>query len=190
MSHSDERVQSYCTAFCFFHCLATPTFTVSSTVNGSLTNGSAEFVRPNGFGTRYYYHAYTVTVSTAGTYSFTTASSIDTYGLLYDGTFNPSNSASSLLMSNDDGGIGLQFKITTLLESNKTYTLVVTTHGSSVVGSYSLIASGPVQLSLIMFVPSTISPPSTTSKSYENLDWTEMLRIRSDFRCTHFCSFS
>ena len=144
-----------------------PTFTVSSTVNGSLTNGSAAFVRPDGYGTRYYYHAYMVSVTTAGTYSFTTASSIDTFGFLYDGPFDPSNPASSLLMSDDDGGSILQFKITTVLESSRTYTLVVTTHGSSVIGSYSLIASGPVQLSLTMFVPSTIRPSSTTSESYK-----------------------
>ena len=164
---------------CFLHYLAAATFTVSSTVNGSLTNGSAEFVRPYGYGTRYHYHAYNIPVTTAGTYSFTTASSIDTYGLLYDGTFDPSDPASSLLMSNDDGGIYLQFKITTLLESNKTYTLVVTTHGTSVVGSYSLIASGPVQLSLIMFVPPTIPPPSTTSESYEESSPTQRFTLLS-----------
>ena len=201
MSHSDERVYRSRTHAFLLHSLAVAAFPVSSTVNGSLTDGSAQFVRPYGYGTGYYYHAYIITVSTAGTYSFTTDSSIDTYGLLYDGTFDPSNPASSLLISNDDGGISLQFKITTPLESSRTYTLIVTTHGSFVIGSYSLIASGPVQLSLVMFLPSTIRPPPTTSKSYREssstrrllyllLDSMEyMIWFHSDFRRTYFRSF-
>ena len=159
----------------FFIIASRPSFAYSVTVAGVLNSDSVVFIRPNGYGAGYYLQAYSFMVSTDGLYSFTTNSSIDTYGLLYDDTFNTSMSSANLMEYDDDSGIGYQFKITTLLESSKTYTLVVTTHGSFVNGSYSLIASGPVQLSLTMFVPSTIAPPSTTSKSYAKSDWTYML---------------
>ena len=144
-----------------------PSFEYSVTVTGVLNSDSVAFVRPNGYGTVYYLQAYSFMVSTDGIYSFTTNSSIDTYGLLYDGPFNTAMPSGNLMEYDDDGGIGYQFKITLFLQASRTYTLVVTTHGSSVNGSYSLIAYGPVQLSLTMFVPSTIRPSSTTSESYK-----------------------
>ena len=180
---------------------STPSFASSVTLTGVLNSDSVVFIRPDGYGTGYYLQAYSFIVSTDGLYSFTTDSSIDTYGLLYDDIFNTSMPSGNLMAYDDDGGIGYQFKITLSLQTSKTYTLVVTTHGSFVNGSYSLIASGPVQLSLGMFLPSTIRPPPTTSKSYREssstrrllyllLDSMEyMIWFHSDFRCTYFRSF-
>ena len=99
-----------------------------------------------------------------GLYSFTTESSMDTYGLLYDDTFNPSMPSGSLMEYNDDGGIGLQFKITTYLVALKTYTLVVTTHGSFIAGSFSGTASGPLLMLLIPLIPATAQPISSSSE--------------------------
>ena len=134
-----------------------PTFAHSTNFAGQLTIASPMFSRPNGYGTGYYYQAYSFMVFASGLYSFTTASSIDTYGLLYDDTFDPSMPSGNLMEYDDDGGIGLQFKITTYLAASKTYTLIVTTHRSSVVGSFSGTAAGPTPLALTAFGTTTTS---------------------------------
>lgn len=115
-------------------------------------------------------------VFASGLYSFTTASSIDTYGLLYDDTFDPSMPSGNLMEYDDDGGIGLQFKITTYLAASKTYTLIVTTHRSSAVGSFSGTAAGPTPLALTAFGTTTtpaIVSTSTVSFPYSmTYNWT------------------
>lgn len=99
-----------------------------------------------------------------GTYSFTTNSSFDTYGLLYEDPMDPSFPSGNLIAFNDDSGGGFQFKITTTLVIGTTYVLVVTSHGDHITGSFGLIVSGQMQVSLTSFNPITSVPMPTTSE--------------------------
>lgn len=139
----------------------------STDTNGFLNASSPQFYRPNSVDCITYYHAYRFTVGTSGMYRFSTNSSIDTYGLLYDGEMDPSYPSSSLLAYNDDGGpgYGLQFKIIANLEAGGTYAIVVTTHGAMITGGFRIVASGPALLTLNSFLPATSKPIFTTSES-------------------------
>ncbi len=84
-------------------CLAATSSTISSTYSDILSSSSPRFVRPNGtIGNYYYYQAIQVTLSAAGTYSFTSSSSMDTYRYLYYDSFDPSYPSRSLITSDDD----------------------------------------------------------------------------------------
>ena len=139
----------------------------STDTSGYLNASSPQFYRPNIVDRITYYHAYRFMVSTSGMYRFTTNSSIDTYGLLYDGEMDPSSPSASLLAFNDDGGAGygLQFKIIANLEAGSTYVIVVTTHGAMITGGFRLVASGPTLVTLNSFLPTTSQPTVTTSMS-------------------------
>ena len=136
----------------------------SSYFYGELNSSSPVFARPNGLARLTYYQAYQFSVSMNSTYSFTTSGSFDTYGLLYEDPMDPSFPHENLIASDDDSGTGYQFEITTILVTGTTYVLVVTTHGDHITGSFGLIASGPVQVSLTSFNPSTSVPMPTTSE--------------------------
>ena len=143
----------------------------SSTIDGVLNSNSPVFTRPNGFNRLSYYQAYRFTVSTSGNYSFSTNSSFDTYGLLYNNPMDPSNSSSNMITYNDDGAGASQFKITAPLDITNTYVLVVTTFGDHIAGAFQLITSGPSMIALNSFTPVTSLPMPTTSRwlvSYEN----------------------
>ena len=136
----------------------------SSTIDGVLNSNSPVFSRPNGLDRLSYYQAYRFAVSTSGDYSFTTNSSIDTYGVLYNNPMDPSNSSGNMITFNDDGAGAAQFKITAPLDVSNTYVLVVTTFGDHITGAFQLITSGPSVLALSSFAPVTSRPMPTTSK--------------------------
>ena len=136
----------------------------SSTIDGVLNSNSPVFTRPNALNRLSYYQAYRFTVSTSGNYSFSTNSSIDTYGVLYNNPMDPSNSAGNMIAFNDDGAGAAQFKITAALDVSNTYVLVVTTFGDHITGAFQLITSGPSVLALNSFTPVTSLPMPTTSK--------------------------
>jgi hypothetical protein len=97
-----------------------------------------------------------VTVPTSGTYTFTSDSSLDTYGCLYSYSFDPSDPSRNLITSDDDGGVGNQFQISRALQYGQTYVLVVTTFNNREAGSFSIRAMGPDPVSMNLYVPSTI----------------------------------
>ncbi|CAF5047242.1 unnamed protein product [Rotaria magnacalcarata] len=90
-----------------------------------------------------YYEAIEIIVYITGTYSFTSTSSIDTFGYLYTGEFNPSNQNLNMLAYNDDYSGSNQFTLIADLEAGVSYTLVVTTFGSNVMGAFTIIVRGP-----------------------------------------------
>jgi hypothetical protein len=117
------------------------------------------FIRPDSFLNNYYYfEAVQVSVSTAGTYIFTSISTIDTRGYFYNSSFDPSNATANLITSDDDSGGNRQFRIQVYLQAGGTYILVVTTHGNSVTGNFSVSAVGPASVDLIFITPSTSRP--------------------------------
>ena len=79
---------------------------------------------------------------TNGNYIIQSNGSTDTYGYIFNSTVHQISDASGAFMFNDDGGGNRQFKMATALQSMVNYTLVVTTFGRGITGTFSLIASG------------------------------------------------
>ena len=86
------------------------------------------FSRPNGNRSQYYFEAIQVAVQTNGTYTFVTDSTIDTYGCLYNDQFDPTNSSSNLVRTDNDSGQGKNFSFTVNLTAAQSLILVVTTY--------------------------------------------------------------
>jgi hypothetical protein len=106
-----------------------------------------------------YFQALQVTIASSGNYTFTSVSSMNTYGYLYNGSFDPSHPSQNLTMSNDDGGFNRQFLLTVRLFCGMSYVLVVTTYDPMVTGNFSVTVSGPssVDISVLKRSNSTTS---------------------------------
>jgi hypothetical protein len=131
---------------------------VVSTYSSNLYVNSASFARPYGTSRNYYYQAIQATISTSTTYSFSSSSSIDTYGYLYESSFDPSNPSHNLIASDDDGAGDRQFQISRYLQSGRKYILVVTTYSTGTTGSFSVRVVGSASVSLVQ-----ITPPASKS---------------------------
>ena len=83
-----------------------------------------------------------------GNYTLGSNSSIDTNGYIYKDKFNPYDPSMNQVAEDDDGGFNGQFKLFVYLLTKTTYILVVTTFAPEVVGSFSIIASGPNNVTL------------------------------------------
>jgi hypothetical protein len=95
----------------------------------------------------FYYEAISVTVPIRGSYSFTSISSLDTYGYLYVNAFNSSNLSNNLRTENNDGDNStFQFQIKYVLDPTITYILVVTTYEPGTTGAFSIMAVGPARV--------------------------------------------
>jgi hypothetical protein len=132
-----------------------------------LTTSSPTFIRPGGSGI-FYYEAIQIIVSVTGNYSFTCQSPVDTYGYLYNNTFDPSNVNVNLLAQDNEIGGNFQFFISILLQSGGTYILVVTTNASRVTTTFSIIKAGPAGISLpnttgMTGIPWTSTIPATAA---------------------------
>ena len=90
-----------------------------------------------------------VTVPLTGPYRFTSNSTIDTWGYLYNGTFLPTSTSFNLITSDDNSGTNNQFKLTQVLQANETYVLVATTHDPFVTGAYTVIVFGLVEVNIV-----------------------------------------
>lgn len=78
-------------------------------------------------------------------------SDIDTYGILYKGTFNALDSNQNKIIKDDGSGDNDQFKISTYLCSTEKYVLVVTTYHPHTVGNFLIIANGPALVNISLF---------------------------------------
>lgn len=88
-------------------------------------------------------------VKTSGTYTFKSSASFDAYGYLYEINFDPSSPLQNRISEDDDSAGSGQFQLTNYLNSNHKYILVCTTYNQRDQGQFSVIASGPDNLSLI-----------------------------------------
>jgi hypothetical protein len=122
------------------------------------------FNRLHDAGGGYYYHALQVTTFISGTFIFTSASLIDMYGSLYQGSFDPAYPSQNRMTSDDDAGGKLQFFLTAYLSSGSFYVLVITTYHEYRTGTFQITASGLSMISISGYVPSTSRPVETTSK--------------------------
>ncbi len=73
---------------------------------------------------------------------------MDSYGYLYDVTFDPSYPAKNLLTSDNDSAGNGQFRISRSLLPGRRYVLVVTTDTIGVTGSFWIRAVGPASVGL------------------------------------------
>ena len=96
----------------------------------------------------YYYETILMNVSKAGDFTIMSQSSINTYGYLYENSFDPFDTSLNLLMEDDNSGDNEQFKLTAFLQPSTIYVLVVTTFSPHVMGKFSIIASGTSFISL------------------------------------------
>ena len=73
-------------------------------------------------------------------------SSMDTYGYIYDGSFNPAVPTNNLLALDDNSGGNYQFLFGNVFPSLANWILVVTTFSPNVTGAFSITATGPAFL--------------------------------------------
>jgi len=133
---------------CYFFHLIDSSSVVESIYSSVLIADSQTYSRLCGR-TNYYYETIQVNVVTAGSYSLSSSSTIDTYGYLYKDNFNPTNpSENSLAWNDDESWCGRQFKLLPYLQANITYVLVVTTFSPNVQGNFLVHVTGPNNISL------------------------------------------
>ena len=88
-----------------------------------------------------FYESLRINVSVDGTYRFRSNSTMDTYGYLYNNTFNSSNLRENLLTQDDENGGEGQFLIMQFIRTLTTYVLVVTTYEANVTGPFTACQS-------------------------------------------------
>ncbi|CAF1282476.1 unnamed protein product [Rotaria sp. Silwood1] len=108
----------------------------------ALTNGSPQYCRgSNCSSPDYYYQAFRLLVSTAGSYSFQSISTFNTYGYIYNNSFNASDPSANIVVYNDDDAGSSQFLLNISVDTLTKYILVVTTYSRNVTGPFSIIAT-------------------------------------------------
>ena len=146
-------------------CLAISPASVVSTYSGLLSSNSPVFIPSYSLRRElHHYQSIQVSVSSAGTYGFTSSSDFDTVGIFYVGPFDSSNPAENRIQIDDDGGGGSQFLITTSLQPSQTYVLVVTTLREGETGRFSIRAYGPSSVNLREITPSSNRPISNVGQ--------------------------
>jgi hypothetical protein len=135
-----------------FHSVATP-WSAQSTYSSAWTTESQSYCRTScEVSYYYYYEAIQVRVGTHGTFSLTSKSSIDTYGYLYNSSFDSFSPSLNLLLQDDEGGNNGQFKLTCFLEPDVIYILVATTFYPNATGLFSISASGSGSVTFSAYV--------------------------------------
>ena len=152
-------------------------YTVNRTISSSLTSNSSIFNRNSDLN-RYYFEGFQIRVHSNGSYRFLSVSSVDTYGYLYAGSFNPAMPYENLIIRDDDSGGNNQFQFRYFLETNQTYFLIFTTYDSLVTGSFNLIVSGLTSVNITKVNYNSSFANGTTCKlSYVGVRifWIEIL---------------
>ena len=139
---------------------------ILSSYSGYLSSTGSVFNRPGGVTGDYYYQAVRLVAWGSGNYILSSKSSIDTYGYLYRNLFDPSSPSQNLITSDDDSAGDGQFQISVYLSYGLAYILIVTTHSTNEVGSFSVRASGRSVIDLTAFTPTTSIPPVRTTSKY------------------------
>jgi hypothetical protein len=116
--------------------------------SSALTANSSMY-SPTGCGpSDYYYEAIEVNVVKTSCYSFDSNSSINTVGYIYKHNFNPFTPSQNLIWRIDANFNNTQLKVNANLQVGTKYILVVTTSSPNVTGAFSIVVSGPNNVSL------------------------------------------
>ncbi|UJR07947.1 hypothetical protein I4U23_012226 [Adineta vaga] len=135
-----------------------------STYEINLSAGSPSFVRPQSLTTDdYYYAAFEMTIYSMNVYTFTSISSIDTFGCLYSGSFKPGVPSQNLMACDDDSGGDYQFRMNVNLQYGQTYILVVTTYDARYSGNVLVSAESSEMMSRTSDTTSTTRPRTSTT---------------------------
>ena len=138
----------------------------NTTISSSLRSNSSVYNRMGTNNQCHYYEAYEIWVPIDGYYILTSKSSIDTYGYLYQTSFNPYNPYSNLIAYNDDAGGSRQFQLTEYLVTYRTYILVLTTYLPMITGHYQLIVEGANRVQITeLYSTSTLCARTTTRRT-------------------------
>ncbi|CAF1456455.1 unnamed protein product, partial [Adineta steineri] len=96
----------------------------------------------------YYYQTIRMNVVETGYYALSSNSSMDTFGDIYKDDFNPMNPFENLLSQDYRACSSQDFKFIAYLYTGTTYILVVTTSSSNTTGNFSILTSGPDNITL------------------------------------------
>jgi len=129
----------------FLHRIET-SLVVESIYSSALTENHQTYARTGYNEAGYYYEAIEVNVVEAGVYNFGSNSSVTQFGFIYNGSFNRFRPHQNLIVA-DDKSCDQQFKLRIYLQVNTAYVLVVTTFSPNVTGEFSIIVSGPNNVS-------------------------------------------
>jgi hypothetical protein len=133
-----------------------PIFT--SSYASALTANHSIYRRYNRTSFRYYYEAILISSAVSQNVTIIGTSSMDTFGCIYDTTFEPWNASAHLVAFDDTWTGSGQFRLEDFLDSWSTHILVVSSYSPWDNGSFSVMAtspSSPIVFTLLNIVPST-----------------------------------
>ncbi|CAF4146022.1 unnamed protein product [Adineta steineri] len=96
----------------------------------------------------YYYETIRMNVVETGYYALSSDSSMNTFGDIYKDDFNPMNRFENLLSRDYEACSYRDFKFIAYLHTGTTYILVVTTSFPNMTGNFSILTSGPDNITL------------------------------------------
>jgi hypothetical protein len=109
-----------------FHCLDMSS--VIQWTNSSALTTKSQMYSQDCSQDNFYYDAFEIKVPETRYYTIWSSSNIDTYGYIYENSFDSLNPSENLWMKDDDGGSNGQFKFEIPLYVDTTYILVITTY--------------------------------------------------------------
>jgi hypothetical protein len=71
---------------------------------------------------------------------------MDTYGYIYENSFDPTSPFVNLIKSNDDNNRAGQFKLNIDLQTGTEYILVVTTYNANVTGAFTIYTNAKIDI--------------------------------------------
>ena len=118
---------------------------IQSNYSSELNNKSPKHTSFNCRPLDHYYEAFEINVNTSAFYMFSTESSLNAYGYLYEHQFNLYDSIDTSLAQSDHLCYDDQLRIITYLKFNITYILIITTHYAyaNQKGPFSVFVKGP-----------------------------------------------
>jgi hypothetical protein len=122
------------------------TFTYSGDTTGAPTwNRPTSGTPPTDLsvaGTNTPYDVFNFTVDASGSYLFNSTSAYDNYGFLYQGSFNPTDQFTNVIVGDDDSAGYPNYKFTTNLNTGTDYFLVSTGFGNTDFGTFTTTITG------------------------------------------------
>ena len=120
---------------------------LQTTYTSQLTKGSPVYPRICGKG-NYHYETIEINIQLNGSYIFDTNSTMKLYGYIYTNEFDPSYPNKHLLTQSNFSCYEYRFQLGSYLEANKAYILLITTLNPNERGSFTLLITGPQNVTL------------------------------------------
>lgn len=113
-----------------------------STYSSKLNTNSTTYYNERCGTSQYYYEALQFKVSVSSAYGFANESNMHIYGSLYEDAFDPANRSRNLIANNHTDCNNRRFWLYSVLRTDITYILVITTNSTNVTGAFSVVSSG------------------------------------------------